>query len=209
MRKIGTILLLLVTISSAQQHFYGIGLAHSNTAIFPESGNKYTIDLYDDSAYFITYRYMFNPSMGVASGLGHTTRGFLQTFIASNGAEYIVVTGQFDYLDLPVLFHYRNQKKVFIFTNIGFNLGLLLKANLDHPEMRNFADRRSTSRYKSLDLSGVLQVGFGFRYSKKSNVQLSVSYEPSVTDILNASLLDLSSIQFYGIYYRLGIEFGV
>ncbi len=217
MKKILAPLILLITITAdAQNHLIGIkgGVSWSNA-----STSKY-FEPYFKTGFSggITYDYVFKKYFSTGLDITFDQRGFLEKifFMDEDGnmtEGYISVKNNYNYISLPLKIGFQYGESLYGFLNIGIVPSFLINGNFTSPDIYLngilFEGEKIniTKRANRFDLSGLAEIGGGYKFKGKYWLYLSFIFQHSFIPITNDNYFRKSKIRPYSMIANIGFKY--
>lgn len=216
MKKIILFLLTVIAIPAIGQSQYigmklGMNLTNVSNSISNDNKNKPGI------LGGLTYEYQFNEHFSLGVDFNYDQRGYRSDFIFIDNSgnptgEKTTMHDNYDYLSLPLKAGYHIGDKRYLFANIGVSPAILVNAKIISPLIidGNVTDEMTLNNYSratKIDLSGLIELGGGFKLKDRTWLYSSFSYQHSFTTITNSEYFAGSVQKHYGIALSVGIKY--
>jgi hypothetical protein len=202
-----------------QNHFIGIKGGYSWTNIATDA-----FEIHKTQAGFstgLTYDFVAKKKFSFSAELLYEQRGFIDELILTTqwnpSGEKYSVPFHFNYFALPLKFGWGFGNKFFGFANIGVSPAMLQKAtatlpvfNYNPPNLIHKEDSTVVLTNPSeFDISGLAEVGCGYKISKKFTVTTSLRYQYSFTSITNKNFYKDYYMNHYQMTLSLSIKYNL
>lgn len=216
MKLIFTFLIIVIMPVSlgAQNHLIGIqgglNLANASTSNFPSQGYRKGVNA------GLSYEYLLKEHFSIGADLLYTQRGFTSTipFINSNG--YITAPNSrsqfnYDYVSLPIKASYRLGEKFYGFVNLGIVPSILVNATtiVDNMNTGMSDNYDQTDRVNKFDLSGIAELGAGYKIQNRYWLFGSVGYQSSFISTTTEQYFAELQMFHYGFTFSLGVKYAL
>lgn len=204
-------------IVNAQNHLVGIKSGINNSYVTDNNTFKNKIGKNGFSG-GITYDYLIKKKFALGIDLLYTQKGFGTYAILGDpldpvnggtgtgtlGGVYLLYF-QYNYLTLPIRLSYTIGSKVFLFTAVSLAPSYIVNAKMYFEKEEG--KPIFTNNLNKLELSGQIELGFGYQFKKRLNLYASVSKFQSFNGVSNSNYFGFSEITNYGYNCSAGINY--
>lgn len=168
----------------------------------------------------ISYDHLFKTKFSLGAKLLFQERGFHVNYHFTddlgNPIDHIFTAKyHYNYLSIPLSIGYHGRQKFFSIAHIGLNPAILLSANTITPNYSSIGSSIGETTYSvrkrvsPLDLSGIIEIGAGYRFMELYHLYVSASYQHSITDFSNKNYFSSFNLKHYGWSLNLGLKYNL
>ncbi len=199
---------------SAQNHFIGftVGSTWKNVSsenIFQNSTSRNGV------IGGVNYEYPINDFASLEGGLLYEQRGFVDE-ISLGPEEFFKYRANLDYLSIPIkISRYETINNLFVFAKGGLVPAFLINGKITAPTFNEDTGVvgeeiiNVTNEAAAFDVSGIIEVGGGYKISENTRFLIAVGYQHSLTSITNSNFFSDEKIRNRGVNLTFGLMFSL